>query len=700
MLWALLLSCWSYEPQSRPNAKTMASSLKKMYQAQTCPPPSPAFVGQTELLARIERCMLGGSAERHVFILDGLGGSGKTQVVLKFVEKHKHAFRRVIYIDASSSATIEMDLKSIALRNNAGESSNDALTWIAQKLEQPWLIIYDNADDPTVDLCRYFPRCSHGRILVTTRNHGLASLAQPADHCHRMSNMPPKEAQILLWKAADLPEDTEADTSAVLVKELGYLTSAIAQASAYIRKHRCTIQHCLDACRSNLGRLLGNDSLEPDDHPFTTFGSWRIGYSRLARRDKWLFGLLAFMQHDYITEDIFRFAAVRILERAPRLPSTDAELLTERIVTQMLARFRTPDQQWNRKNFLDAIGQLRACSLVDFNPVNMSYSMHPLVQQWARTMLEYPAIRCRCAALLLALSIGSESRAEDYAHHRTLLSHLDALPLKERCRPRLAERFQLVYYQFGRYDNSEQLLKAILDLDSKNLGYWRNPEVLSIIARLTDTYWGQGRWNEAEKLGRSTLVARERALGGKHPDTLNSMARLANTYRKQGRWQEAELQMCMTLNTRNHVLGETHSDTLATKADLARIYVDNGRWDRAEAFLLEVLRAESKSLGDRHPDTLATMSSLARVYRGQRRWEDAKKLGRKVLDSNKRVLGLDHPNTISSMVHLALVYRDTGQLSKAKSLMSQALENSKHIRSHPDTTERAKLLAGIESQLE
>ncbi|KAG8740456.1 hypothetical protein FRC12_016002, partial [Ceratobasidium sp. 428] len=473
-------------------------------------------------------------------------------------------------------------------------------------------------------------------------------------------------------------------------------------AGSYIQIHQSTVQCCLNLYRSDPGKLLGSSSSEPDDYSFTTYSSWRVGYDRLAHRDKWFFGLLAFMQRDNISEDIFRFAATRILDRPSSLPSTYAELLSERIVTQMLARFRTLDKRWDRTSFLGAMSQLRACSLIDFNPINMKYSMHPLVQQWARSMIEYPAIRSRCAALLLALSVSSESTAEVYVHHRALLSHLDELPPHELCRPRSAERFQLVYYQFGRYEESEQLLNIILDLDGRALGHRRNPHVLNIMAKLTDTYWGQGRWHDAEKLGQDTLAAQRRTLGEKHPDTLKTMARLANIYRKLGRWQSAELLMCMTLNVRNHVLGETHPDTLATKADLARIYADRERWDKAEMLLLDVLKAKSELLGDQHPATLASMNTLVRAYRGQRRLEDAKALGRNVLDSSKRILGHDHPNTISSRAQLALVYRDMGQLPKAALLMSQALDSSRRVlrQSHPYTLRRNELLTKINMDIQ
>lgn len=42
-------------------------------------------------------------------------------------------------------------------------------TWLANT-EDPWLLIIDNADDPLMDICKFFPTGDRGAILVTTRN--------------------------------------------------------------------------------------------------------------------------------------------------------------------------------------------------------------------------------------------------------------------------------------------------------------------------------------------------------------------------------------------------------------------------------------------------------------------------------------------------------------------------------------------------
>jgi hypothetical protein len=89
-------------------------------------------------------------------------------------------------------------LKSIATLKNIGSSSQDALKWLATNQED-WLLFYDNADDPKIDLHRFIPQCNHGNIIITTRNPTLRSYA--GAH-FAVSDMEETDAVALLLKSA------------------------------------------------------------------------------------------------------------------------------------------------------------------------------------------------------------------------------------------------------------------------------------------------------------------------------------------------------------------------------------------------------------------------------------------------------------------------------------------------------------------
>ena len=50
------------------------------------------------------------------------------------------------------------------------ESSEAAAKTFLAELDKPWLLIIDNADDPSMDLGDLFPGGERGVILITTRN--------------------------------------------------------------------------------------------------------------------------------------------------------------------------------------------------------------------------------------------------------------------------------------------------------------------------------------------------------------------------------------------------------------------------------------------------------------------------------------------------------------------------------------------------
>lgn len=94
--------------------------------------------------------------------------------------------------------TIETSLKNIALAKQTGGSSKDALNWLSTKGKQ-WLILFDNADDPKIDLHQFMPQCNYGNIVITSRNQELRYYAG-ADS--RVSDLEEKDAIALLLKGA------------------------------------------------------------------------------------------------------------------------------------------------------------------------------------------------------------------------------------------------------------------------------------------------------------------------------------------------------------------------------------------------------------------------------------------------------------------------------------------------------------------
>src|ERR1700761_4624586 len=89
-----------------------------------------------------------------------------------------HRFTKVYLIAANTEESIKASFYDIAVKNGLSRSSEwkAGLQWLT-KLEEEWIVLYDNADDPKIDLGQFLPQSSHGNIIVTSRNSTLKQLS-------------------------------------------------------------------------------------------------------------------------------------------------------------------------------------------------------------------------------------------------------------------------------------------------------------------------------------------------------------------------------------------------------------------------------------------------------------------------------------------------------------------------------------------
>jgi hypothetical protein len=52
-----------------------------------CPPPSRIFHGRQDILAEMHGFFTSNMKIQHIYVLHGLGGAGKTQIALKFINE-------------------------------------------------------------------------------------------------------------------------------------------------------------------------------------------------------------------------------------------------------------------------------------------------------------------------------------------------------------------------------------------------------------------------------------------------------------------------------------------------------------------------------------------------------------------------------------------------------------------------------------
>ncbi|KAJ7637824.1 P-loop containing nucleoside triphosphate hydrolase protein, partial [Mycena rosella] len=620
-----------------------------------CPPSSRIFHGRQIILDQMHQFFEKDLGKQHIFLLHGLGGAGKTQTALKFIQKSSSRFSDIFLIDTSTVETIDTGLKNIAATRNVGSTADDTLEWLSTQPAE-WLLLFDNADDPNINLHKFFPACTHGNILITSRNPGLRVYA--GAHC-LVSDMEELDAVELLLTSAgeDVTSGNRVIAAEIVkvnhdqiwlfqliiihVKALWYLPLAIIQAGAFISKSEALGTY-LDLFKQNKARLLREQPTQSHaDYAWTVYTTWQISFDQLSEPAKTLLQLWSFLHHEGISGDIFSYAATYETCWYPNGPSEE-ELHNP---LHFLSQFLGSDSVWDPLRFIEVTTELRSYSLVNFDPDKKSFSVHPLVHSWTRTTLTDTQSYHYSMVAIVGMTIAELPEQDMQLASFKLLPHVDSLIHGNgNVRPDFR-------YEYGRL------------------------------------YWWAGRLKDAEQLELAVVQNRRNILGHDHPDTLHAMASLASTYHKLGWLREAEHLKVVVLEKRRKILGEDDPDTLHAMGNLALSYHQLGQLKEAEELEVVVVEKQRKMLGEDHPDTLLAMGNLASTFQKLGQLKEAEKLEVVVFEKRRKILGEDHPSTLHTMGNLALTYHQLGQLKEAEEFEVMVLEKRRKIlgEDHPHT---------------
>ncbi|KAJ7149985.1 hypothetical protein C8R46DRAFT_506699 [Mycena filopes] len=684
-----------------------------------CPPASRIFHGRQKILAQMQEYFTQNSNRQHIYVLYGLGGAGKTQIALKFIQSSSH-FTSIFLVDASTAETINAGLKNIVAVQNAGNSVEDAARWLVTKQEN-WLLLFDNADDPSLNLNKFIPPCNHGNILITSRNPELRTYGMASN----ISDMEEDDAITLLLKsvAIELTSRNQA-TAADIVKTLSYLPLAIVQAGAFIARSG-DLHGFLALYSENRTRLLMERPAQThSDYAWTVYTTWQMSFNRLSPTAATFLRLCSFLHRDGISERIFsRAVGYSFPSHGPSREELQQPL-------DFLSKFQRSNGTWDNFAFLDITNEILSYSLATFDSTRRTFSFHPLVHQWSRDILDDQESKYHLASSILGMSIFQIPEVDLQLTSLELILHIDAIMLSGQ--PSTAPDFRiqnaLIYSWAGRHQEAKTLKLAVLEkqqllqddegLDTLSamhtlaatyieLGEFHkakalqvavvekrsrilgdsNPETLSAMQNLSITLWSLGQFQKAEELERTVLEKRTAVLGEDHPDTLKAMYNLAGSYSSLGQFDKAEALGLQMVEKGNTILGKSHPDVLRAMFNLAIVYRAQGALHKTEELELIVLERRKATLGDGHPETLASMANLAVTYKGLGNFHKAVELETIVMERRRLALGDGHPATLTAMYNLGITYGELGQHEKAQALELVVMEKRRVIfgPDHPET---------------
>ncbi|KAG8805932.1 hypothetical protein FRC17_005263, partial [Serendipita sp. 399] len=533
------------------------------------------FVGRDDILEELHRTHLSSQGPQRksplISVLTGLGGCGKTQIALKFALDYEHRYPEapVYFLDARSPERLQTELETVIRARGPAHRSQtyqDAIDWIAA--QEQWLLIFDSADDPSLNLSTYIPNSSSGHVIITTRNDLVR--AQSPENSHKVDSLPVAHACHLLLVASGY--DTSHNNvihSQKIVKELGCLPLAVAHAAGYILIHRCldTYLHLYRQRRREL--LSRSDPNVVQGREGSVATTIHLSFGRLSREAQLLLQFLSLFHAASISHSVIATAALRNFAFTPFAMQASDPLEEEH--ANALMKLICPSGAWSAFDFNEMIQQCLQYSLIQITMVEGAgkyYSMHVLVQSWLRLDLPQDHLFHRLLVRLLASSITADDNYENLLFHRVVLPHIEG---------------------------------AIVGLDTNVADSFAFGFILEESKHSP----------QAVRYFRRALVLCMEMFGEAHQDTISAMGRLASSLDSCGRFREGMELKLKVLNGRRSLLGEAHPDTLRVMNNLARSFDWLGMREEAIEMDELVLKLRRRVQGNEHPDVLLTLANLA-----------------------------------------------------------------------------------------
>jgi hypothetical protein len=156
-----------------------------------------AFIGRTMELQQLRDFLLPTTHPHRQCIVSifGMGGMGKTQLSLAHVRDCADYYSSVFWVNATDETSLRQSMANISAIIFPGfaasvvQSADDeklkidqVRRWLSEPGNDQWLLIFDNYDDPYLpgirsptgyDIRSFFPTCSQGSILITSRSTKL-----------------------------------------------------------------------------------------------------------------------------------------------------------------------------------------------------------------------------------------------------------------------------------------------------------------------------------------------------------------------------------------------------------------------------------------------------------------------------------------------------------------------------------------------
>ncbi|MDI1492977.1 MAG: hypothetical protein OHK93_004761 [Ramalina farinacea] len=687
------------------------------------------FIGRDDILKRLDEA-LRQSGQPRVVVLQAMGGQGKTQIALEFCRRAHQAgtFKTIIWIDATSATTIARDIGNLAEDfDSQGRGLLDLksrVDWVKQRLEEwrsPFLIVFDNCDHPST-----LQAVKEALVNNTLGSHICTSRHRDSERIGPTIEVPAMSIDdglvLLLFRSKNEGTPSNLDEGRLILQQLGGLPLAIDQAASYIKTRRIAMSDFRTHYEERKAEVLNHTpqfweyrkrlAVDQAESPISVFTTWELaaednggngdssneGEANMTRA---FLESVAFFDCNSIPEDLPRLLWTKVLKE----PSCKTKLIPEGI--------------WDSSLYQDLLAELLANSLIaslSFEKETVSFSLHPLVRDWACLRLTEDKrekhVVAATQALCLLYENCSSSRTLD---RKRLASQFDAIfengerflkygaRLGEGSLVNEALLFASFYNTYGDYEKAEILLSRAFTAQGVRYGK-DSLFAVGVQMDLANTLERRWKWEQAEDCYRHSRRQRRTFLGPNHPETLKASEGLALVLSIQGKAQEGVGLLHEVLKAREFIHGLDHGDTLCTVILLASLYYDYYDLCSAESLCLRCLGAPKETLlSATRSGTIADhIKALALTYRRQRRMNESTALLHHAYTEYRKSFSSTHIFCFEAALEFSINLAYEGEYDSAVHLTQIVKERSTRLGENQAIIERAqnyyKFVQGIHQE--
>ncbi|KAF5359086.1 hypothetical protein D9757_013282 [Collybiopsis confluens] len=535
-------------------------------------------------------------------------------------------FSKIYFIHSSSEHLIKASYYDIAKENKVIKPTWEAGRDWLQTYKEEWMVLFDNVDDPDLQLGALLPRSSHGNIIITSRNEALSLLTEKSQ---KLVDLETEDAIQLLLKHAIKPPDmvsmADKQNAAEIVRELYYFPLAIAQAGAYICQEKC-LGNYVDQLHKQKGLLNKTVPQVVDVYSLTVYSTWDLSWEKLDESTKSFLRVCSQLHYEQIPTLLFERAEKNLETFGVRFEPSQAVSAAKQFFNETQLR------PWGNERFEQIITQLRSYSLLSVHEQGI-YSIHPLVHYWIEDNLDlenqiYSKLQ---AQGILAAGIWNMTSWRDQRFAKMAALHAILKNLFYNGEYPIQVAGRELFFQTSNFKEALKLAKCF-------------------------TYSNLEKYENALKLLHPLVKIFTRVLGAEHPNTLDAIQDLAWTYAQSSNYCKALDLQAPLLPVYQQKMGQEHPLTLQVAHDLSETFFYLGRHNDALNLQRPLFETSQAILGANHPDTISKMFILARTLYCSSGSTEALQLVKSAIEKSKHILGDGHPETLKRVQYLNILH--------------------------------------------